>query len=288
MRVDVDNLVVRYGDVTAVDAMSFTLESGKIYGLLGRNGSGKTTLLSTLAAFRRQNAGTVAVDGEPVFENARLTPEISLIRDAGETVNLGTAQDAVYFAEWLRPRWDGAYARSLMELFGINPKQQVSSMSKGQRSAMGVVVGLACRAPLTMFDESYLGMDAPMRHAFYDAVLADYLAHPRTIILSTHLIQEVSPLFEEVLIIDKGRLVVHEERDTLLARGTSVTGPAGEVDLFTAGLTVLGERALGPTKSAMVYGDLDESRRTKAVEAGLELGPIDMQDLFIHLTGGAR
>lgn len=290
MKVEVDDLVLRYGDTTALDRLSLSLEPLKIYGLLGRNGSGKTSLLSVLAGFRKATAGRVLVDGRPVFENAAATREVSLVRDAGETTRIGTAEDAIYFAEWLRPQWDGELARSLMDTFGIRAKARVSAMSKGQRAAMGLVVGLASRAPLTLLDESYLGLDVPSRYAFYDALLADYVAHPRTIILSTHLIEEVARLFEEVIIIDQGRLVVHEESQALLGRGTSVTGPAERVDAFTAGLTVLNTQQLGGTKAAMVYGELDESRRRDAKEAGLELGPIAMQDLFVHLTspGGAR
>ena len=284
MRIEVEDLVLRYGDVTALDGITLTLEEGKIYGLLGRNGSGKTSLLSVLAAFRRHTAGRVRVDGRPVFENPQVTSRISLIRDVGETVDIGTGEDVLYFAEELRPNWDGDYARALMDMFQINPKQTVKNMSKGQRSAMGIIVGLASRAPLTMFDESYLGLDAPARQLFYDQLLADYMAHPRTIIMSTHLIEEVSALFEEVVIIHRGRVVAHEERDALLAKGVSVTGPAAQVDSFTAGMRVLGSRSLGPTKSAMVYGELDDAQRRKAADAGLELGPIAMQDLFIHLT----
>ncbi|GAA2356263.1 ATP-binding cassette domain-containing protein [Nonomuraea africana] len=283
MRIDIDDLRVAYGETVAIDALSLKLEAGKIYGLLGRNGAGKTSLLSVLAGFRRHSGGTVLADGRPIFENSHTTREISLIRDAGETVNLGTVEDALYFAEDLRPRWDAAYAQELIELFELDPKKNVKSMSKGQRSAVGVVVGLASRAPLTMFDESYLGMDVPSRQAFYDALLADFMAHPRTIILSTHLIEEVSSLFEEVVIIDKGRLVVHTPADDLLAMGTSVTGPAEQVESFTRDLTVLGAKQLGPTRSVMVYGPLDHAEARKA---GLETGPIAMQELFIHLTGG--
>jgi ABC-2 type transport system ATP-binding protein len=287
MRIEVEDLVLRYGGVTALDRLTFSLDAGKIYGLLGRNGSGKTSLLSVLAAFRRESEGTVRIDGRPVFENAELTSRIGLIRDTGETL-MGSVRDVLYFAEWLRPQWDAELARSLLDTFGLTTKMGVKAMSTGQRSALGAIVGLAGRAPLTMFDESHLGMDAPSRQAFYDALLADYMAHPRTIILSTHLIEEVSPLFEEVVIIDRGRLVVHEDSQTLLARGTSVTGPAEQVETFTAGLTVLGTRQLGGTRSAMVYTDLDETQRRKATEAGLGLGPIAMQDLFIHLTGDDR
>ncbi|MER5644297.1 ABC transporter ATP-binding protein [Streptosporangium sp. NPDC002524] len=284
MNIVADGLRVDYGTVRAVDDVTFSLDGGKIYGLLGRNGSGKTSLLSVLAAFRRESGGTVRVGGRPVFENSDVTRDICLIRDAGETVDIGTAADALDFAESLRPNWDAKYARTLMDKFTLKGKTNVKAMSKGQRSALGVVVGLAARAPLTMFDESYIGMDAPSRYAFYDALLADYTEHPRTIILSTHLIEEVSSLFEEVLIINRGRLLLHERSETLLARGTSVTGPVAEVDAFTVGLTVLNTRTLGPTKVAMVYGDLDTSSRARASQAGLELGPIAMQELFVHLT----
>ncbi|GAA2665783.1 ABC transporter ATP-binding protein [Nonomuraea recticatena] len=283
MRIDIDNLRVAYGETVAIDSLSLRLDTGKIYGLLGRNGAGKTSLLSVLAGFRRHSGGTVLADDSPIFENWLTTREISLIRDAGETVNLGTVEDALYFAEDLRPRWDAAYAQELIDLFKLDRKKNVKSMSKGQRSAVGVVVGLASRAPLTMFDESYLGMDAPSRQAFYDALLADFMAHPRTIILSTHLIEEVSSLFEEVVIIDKGRLVVHSPADELLAMGSAVTGPVEQVEEFTRDLTVLGSKQLGPTRSVMVYGPLDHAEARKA---GLETGPIAMQELFIHLTGG--
>ena len=284
MRIELEDLVLRYGDVTALDGITLTLEEGKIYGLLGRNGSGKTSLMSVLAAFRKQTSGQVRIDGEPVFENARVTSRISLTRETGETVTIGTGEEALSYAEVLRPNWDGEFARSLLDLFKINPKMSVKNMSRGQRSAMGIIVGLASRAPLTMFDEAHLGLDAPSRQLFYEQLLADYLAHPRTIIMSTHLIDEVSSLFEEVVIIHQGRLVIHEERDTLLSKGTSVTGPAALVDGFTAGMQVLGSRSLGPTKSVTVYGELDDARRRKAQESGLELGPVPLQDLFTHLT----
>ncbi|GAA0967003.1 ABC transporter ATP-binding protein [Acrocarpospora macrocephala] len=288
MRVEVRDLVLRYGETTALDGITLSLGEHKIYGLLGRNGSGKTSLLSVLAGFRRESEGVVRVDGAPVFEHAPVTSRISLIRDAGETTDIGTVEDALFFAEWLRRDWDGEFADQLLERFALTRKMTVKTMSKGQRSALGVIIGLAGRAPLTMFDESYLGMDAPSRQAFYDVLLADYMARPRTIIMSSHLIEEVSPLFEQVVIIDAGRVVVHEEAQALLSRGTAVTGAAAPVDAFTAGLTVLGSRQLGATKSAMVYGVLDDARRREAAAAGLELGPIAMQDLFVHLTGGPR
>ncbi|SDP93052.1 ABC-2 type transport system ATP-binding protein [Lentzea jiangxiensis] len=291
MRVDVQGLTVRYGDVTAVDDMSFSLQGNKIYGLLGRNGSGKTSLMSALAGYRRP-VGSVQLDGAPVFENAAALRQVCLVRHSAHAADKGDKVSYVleYGAAW-RDTWDNGYALELVELFKIPLGTKVGELSLGQRSALGVVIGLASRSPLTMLDESHLGMDTPTRYAFYDTLLHDFMEHPRTIIISTHLIEELSSLLEEVLIIDAGRLVLQEEADVLRSRGTEVTGNASDVDEFTAGLTVLSSRSLGRTKAAMVYGALADDQLVRARQLGLELGPIALQDLFVHLTepvGGKR
>jgi ABC-2 type transport system ATP-binding protein len=290
--IEVRGLQLRYGTVTALDDFSFTLPGGRIYGLLGRNGSGKTSLLSVLAAFRRQSAGSVLIDGQPVFENPSITRQVCLVRETGDPGDRGErVREVLDTAARLRTGWDGDYADELVARFQVPRDKKLDQLSLGQRSALGMIFGLAARAPVTLFDESHLGMDAPSRAAFHDELLADFVAHPRTIVISTHLIDELSPLFEEVLIIDEGRLLLKDETEVLQARGAAVTGPAEAVDRFVAGHTVLGERRLGRTKSATVYGRLEDHHRREARDAGLDLDPIALQDLFIHLTqpsGGPR
>ncbi|GAA3390529.1 ABC transporter ATP-binding protein [Cryptosporangium minutisporangium] len=290
--IDVADLSYRYGTTLALDGVNFSLPGGKIYGLLGRNGAGKTTLLSALAGFRKPSAGTVRIDGQPVFENAQVVRQVCLIQ---ESSNVGDRSDTLHdildFARRLRPGWDAAYAARLVEKFELPSRTKLGELSRGQRSAFGIVVGLASRAPVTMFDEAHLGMDAPTRQAFADELLQAFLEQPRTFVVSTHLIEEQSPLFERVLILHEGRVLLHEDLDDLRARGVAVTGPAATVDDFVADLTVLGDQRLGPTKSAMVYGEFDDERRAAARAAGLDLGPMAVQDLFTHLTrstGGAR
>lgn len=285
MRIDITNLRLTYGDTVALDDVTFTLEPNTIYGLLGRNGSGKTSLLSILAAFRQQTSGEIRIGEQPVFENPAVTSQIAFIRESGDTVeDSEKAKEALRYAEWLRPNWDADYASELIERFQVPMDTNIGDMSRGQRSALGIVLGLAARTPITIFDETYLGLDAPSRYAFYDEILNTYMEEPRTFIISTHLIEEVSRIFEEVLILDKGRLLLHEEAEALLARGVAMTGPSDIVDQHTGGLTVIGERQLGRTKSAMVYGDIDDTARQRARAAGLDLEPLALQDLFVHLT----
>jgi ABC-2 type transport system ATP-binding protein len=126
-------------------------------------------------------------------------------------------------------------------------------------------------------------MDAPSRQLFYDALLADFIEHPRMIVLSTHLIEEVARVFERLIIIDNGSVLLNETADALRGRGMTITGPAALTDPLMPELNVLGTRELGSTRSLAV---LDPSKDIcmRAMSAGLETGPMPLQDLFIHLT----
>jgi ABC-2 type transport system ATP-binding protein len=280
--IEVRGLHVHYGTRPALRDLTLTLPGNRIYGLLGRNGSGKTTLLGTIAGRRRPDAGSVRIDGEDTFEHPRLMRQIGYIGSGG--AGTGVLYDTLRLAAALRPAWDAELAESLVRRFDLPTDTPAVAMSRGQRAALSVVVGLAGRTPVTLFDEAHLGMDAPSRYAFYDALLEDYTAHPRTIILSTHHIDEVARLFEAVMILDRGRLLLDEETDVLRAQGASITGPADIVDRTVGDLTPLSQQRLGSTKVAVIYGPHANGIRDRARAAGLELGPVPLQDLFVHLT----
>lgn len=293
LTVRTEELSVRFADVPALDRLDLRLAPGKIHGLLGRNGSGKSTLAATLAGFRRPDEGRVLIEGgdlgaaqEP-YENAVVTSRVCLIRESGDIPDSASVKHAVRLAGALRPYWDADLADELLDRFEVPQAKKIQKLSRGKKSALGVVLGLASRAPLTIFDESYLGMDVPSRNLFYDMLLADYVEVPRTIVLSTHLVSEVSAMLEEVVILDKGRLVTQSPVDALRGRGASIVGPAAAVDEFTSGFTVLAEERLGGTKSTTVLGDLDPALLDQAAAAGLEIGPVGLQDLFVHLTGAS-
>ncbi|MGD9739829.1 MAG: ATP-binding cassette domain-containing protein [Bauldia sp.] len=284
LAVEARNLSIAYGSQTVVRGLSFSLEAGKIHGLLGRNGSGKTTLLSVIAALRQPNSGTILVGGEAPYETPRVTHEVALIRASGDVPDSCRVGEALAVAARFRPHWDQAFADRLLDRFKIARRKRYSTLSRGQQSAVGIVLGLASRAPLTLFDEAYLGLDAPGRYVFYQELLDDYIAHPRTIVLSTHLIEEVADLFESVLMINDGTLLIHDSADALRTRGAAIIGPAEAVDAATRGLTILNSRSLGRTKSVTVYGDIDDDSRRRIASAGIEVAPVPLQDLFVHLT----
>ncbi|MBU5349478.1 ATP-binding cassette domain-containing protein [Paenibacillus lautus] len=280
-----DRLSVVYGDLEAVRNVSFHLPAGKIYGLLGRNGAGKTSLLSVLASFREPSSGSVTVGGEQPFENAKIMKEVSFIYDIDYKDETDKIKAAIESVARHRPHFDTGYALELARKFNLPLDKQLKQLSKGMQSAFNVCIGLASRSPVTILDEVYLGMDAPSREIFYRELLEDQERHPRTFILSTHLVSEMDYLFEEVIIIHKGQFVLRDDYESLTSRGVSITGPAAKVDEFIQGMKVLNVQQLGSTKAVMVYGELSEEAQLAAHRAGLEIGPISLQDLFIHLTG---
>lgn len=282
--IELRDLTVDFGATRALEGVDLRIPAGSITGLLGRNGSGKTTLLSAIASLLRPTSGQVLVDGRDPYEDEQLMERICLVRESGDVLADEKVRRTVDFVAAARPGWDQQYAEELLDTFEIDLDKTVNRLSRGQRSAVGAVVGLASRAEVTMLDEVYLGMDAPSRQRFYDLLIADYVEHPRTIVLSSHLISEVEQLFERVVVLDHGHLVLHEEAESMRGHGATITGPADRVAAATAELRVLSERRLGPTSQATVLGELDGAVRARLADAGLEVGAVPIQDLFIALT----
>jgi ABC-2 type transport system ATP-binding protein len=282
--VAVRQLTKSYGSVLAVDQVSFSIEAGKIYGLLGPNGAGKTTIMRIITAQLFATSGEVSVFGEAPYENSRVLSQICFVKDSQKYPNSYRVLDVLDQAAFFFPQWDREYAFALIEDFRLPPKRRMKALSRGMLSAAGIIVGLASRAPLTIFDEPYLGLDAGARGLFYDRLLEDYAEHPRTVLLSTHLIDEVSRLLERILVIDQGRLVLDEEAEALRGRAFAVVGPAARVDTYTAGKEVLERSPLGGLVAATVMGNGNLEDRKHAAALGLSLAPVSLQQLIVHLT----
>ena len=224
------------------------------------------------------------VFGAHPYENSRVLSQICAVSDRQKYPNGYRVLDVLEQAAFFFPQWDQEYAFALVEAFRLPLSRLMKALSRGMLSAAGVIVGLASRAPLTIFDEPYLGLDAVARGIFYERLLEDYAEHPRTVILSTHLIDDVSRLLEHILVIDQGRLILDEEAEVLRGRAFAVVGPAVRVDTYTAGKEVLAREPFGGLVSATVMGNGDARERQQAEALGLEVVPVSLQQLIVHLT----
>ena len=276
-----------YGQLKVLDGLNLTVEPGKIYGLIGRNGAGKTTLLSILTAQNTLDAGEVTYGGQPVWENQWALDHLCFSRELQPARN--GAQNPQKVRDYLRaaaaflPRWDREYAARLLEEFRLEPRKKIGQLSKGQMSMVTILVALASRAPLTILDEPVAGLDVVMRERFYRLLLDDYAETGRTFILSTHIIEEAASVFEEVLILDRGKIVEHAPTEELVGQFAYLSGAEEELDRACAGLRVLSEERVGRRTTRAVRGTPEALEAAGAFD--VDLAPMNLQNVFVALCG---
>ena len=276
------NLTMNFGSTTALDNVSLTFQENKIYGLLGRNGAGKSTMLNLITNKLFPTSGEVLIDGENVKENDKALSKVYCMSEKNLFPDQMKVSEVFKWTKEFYPTFDAEYANYLCEKFELNTKKRVKALSTGYASIYKVVAALSSNAPIVLFDEPVLGLDANHRDIFYRELIENYSRAPRTYVISTHLIEEAAELIEKTVILKTGKLVLDEDTESLLSRGYTVSGPAPAVDAYTQGKELLGADSLGGLKTAYIMGELDRSN----VPAGLEVSKLDLQKLFIKLTDG--
>ena len=281
-----ENISKQYKKKEVLHDVNLTIEQGKIYGLVGRNGAGKTTLLSIMTAQNPATSGTVTCDGMPVWENQEALDHLCFSRELNTLSVLGP--NTIKIKEYLRmartyyPNWDSEMEQRLVEQFDLNPKKKISKLSKGMLSMVTIIVALASKADITILDEPVAGLDVVAREDFYRLLLEEHEATGRTFIVSTHIIEEAANVFEEVIFLKDGEILLKEDTQELLDRTVHVSGLAEEVDAACAGLEIHHVEQMGRSKGVTVLLSGGEQ-----IPAGYDvtIQPVSLQNLFVALCG---
>ncbi|PFR47764.1 ABC transporter ATP-binding protein [Bacillus cereus] len=276
----------KYKKKIAVNEVTISLDEHKIYGLLGRNGAGKTTLLNLLAGQITSSSGSVSIFGENVFENSKAMQSICFIRVKEEAHLSFKVKEIFKMCSMFYKNWDGKYAEELADKFQLNMTEKYHKLSHGMQTVVGIIQGLASRAPITIFDEPTTGLDAAHRELFYNLLLEDYGEYPRTIIVSTHLVEEVTHVIEDVIIIKEGKLVVQSSVEDLLQQGHIISGKKDKVDEFSINKKVINREVYGNKGIAVIWEELSNEDYYSLEKEGLLIESITLQKLFIHISGG--
>ncbi len=274
-----------YGKKKALDQLTFTIGENKITGLIGRNGAGKTTMLKIAAGFMRESSGDVRVFGEHPFNNLTVSANMIMIDN---DMNLPAAlnlEELLVTAADFYPNWDMKLARNLFDYFSLDLKQNHSRLSKGMKNTFNAILGLASRCPLTIFDEPTNGMDAGVRKDFYRALLKDYIANPRTIIISSHHLNEVEDILEDILLLKDGKQFLHMPIEELREYAVVVSGKEEAMKNWLRGHEVFHRSTaeFGRTY-AVIRNDLSDDQIAAARKNSLEFSAISNEDLCLYLT----
>ena len=280
------DLTKQYGDKVVLENLNLTLEAGKIYGLIGRNGAGKTTLLSLMTAQNPVTGGCCQLDGGKIWETRTSLDRLCFSRELNISAESGLAAysvknylktAAMYFANW-----DQAMADALVKKFGLNIKTKLGKLSKGMLSMVTIIVAMASKAEFTFLDEPVAGLDVVAREDFYKLLLDEYTETGRTFVISTHIIEEAADIMEEVIILDKGKIIRQQNTQELIDSARYVTGAIDQVDGATDGLECHHAEELGRSKAVTVLLREDED-----LNPGYDVTvqPMSLQKIFVALCG---
>lgn len=281
-----ENLTKNYGKKTVLENLNLTLESGKIYGLIGRNGAGKTTMLSIMSNQNPATDGKVTLDGENIWENRKALDRICFSRELNATQENGLAAYTIKkyldVAASYYVNWDKEMAKNLVEKFELKPKQKLGKLSKGMLSMVTIIVAMASKAEFTFLDEPVAGLDVVARELFYKLLLNEYTETGRTFVISTHIIEEAADVMEEVIIINKGKIIRHANTQELVDSARYVTGLVDQVDGAVSGLEQHHAEKMGRSKGVTVL--LQDGQE---LNAGYDVTaqPVNLQKIFVALCG---
>ncbi len=278
--IELRNVTKRYGKVSVLKNIDLSIEENGIYCLLGRNGAGKTTLLKSIAGYQSITEGTIAVDGKRISPSAMDTG-VSYIENFARHFNMPVGK-LLKVASEVSPDFDYDFAQEMMERFELDGRKKFAHLSLGMKTMVSTIVCLASGRNAILLDEPVLGFDAIMRSEFYAMLSESFRRKPRIIIVSTHIIEEITRTIQRLIIIDKGSLLFSDTLQTVEEKAFSISGLESEVQKVTEGLFVIGKERMGGLVTVYIFDN------PPSVPPSLELQSLSLQDFFIQLVSHRR
>lgn len=281
--IEARGLSKRYGRETlALDRVDFTLHAGQIVGLMGANGAGKTTALKAILGLTHFEGDLQVLGRDPSRERDALMREVCFIADVAVLPKWLKVSQALDFVAGVHPRFDRKRAEQILATTDINLRQRVEQLSKGMITQLHLALIMAIDARLLVLDEPTLGLDLLYRRTFYERLLNDYFDHQRTILVTTHQVEEVENLLNHIILLRHGRVVLDSPVADLGAR---------YVQLLTTSEQLAAARALRPLHEREVFGRhlfIFETSNPESIATLGEVRTPSISDLFVALLGESK
>jgi ABC-2 type transport system ATP-binding protein len=264
-----------YGGVVALDGVDFTVRPGRIVGLMGPNGAGKTTALKAILGLTDFDGELRVLGRDPRRERDRIMEEVCFIADVAVLPKWLKVRQALDYVQGVHPHFDRARAEAVLAKSDVRMGAKVGELSKGMITQLHLALVMAIDARLLVLDEPTLGLDLLYRRSFYEALLNDYFEHERTLLVTTHQVEEVEHLLTDLLLIRRGRIVLDAAVDDL---------PARFVQLITTREQADAARRLGPLHEREVFGRVGmvfDGRNAEELRALGEVRTPSIPDLFV-------
>ena len=285
--IECKNLEKRFKEKYGVKNINLDIEEGKLYGVLGRNGAGKTTLLNLIAQRYIKTNGEIKIYGEEPFENTDVLSKIFFINDDTQFINKRIEEIFKQGRESFGS-WDEEYKNDLVSNFSLNINERYKNLSTGNKALVRIILGLASKCPITIFDEVYSGLDASSRKELYKLLLDEQQENKRTVLFSTHLIDEADILFENVVIIHEGEIILNSSLEDLTNKSFEVVCPKDIYEEVVSKKNIIFKEDIGNYSKCSILDAFTEMEMESLRMKGVNVGRLSLQDLFINLTQGGN
>jgi ABC-2 type transport system ATP-binding protein len=281
--IEARDLTKKYGAHVALDRVNFSVQAGRIVGLIGPNGAGKTTALRAVLGLTAYEGRLQVLGREPFRERTQLMQDACFIADVAVLPSWLRVDHAIDFVAGVHPRFRRDRALALLAKTEITGRRRMRELSKGMKTQVHLALTMAIDAKLLVLDEPTLGLDILARRSFYDALVNDYMDETRTILITTHQVEEVEKLLTDVLFIDKGRIVLDSSLDDIAMRYAAIVVAADRLEAARAEKPFYERRLLGKVVLYFEQPDLEK------LAAFGEVHTPTVSDLFVaKLSGGAE
>ena len=279
-----DQITKKFGRYHALLDITCAIESNKIVGIIGRNGAGKSTLLNLLAGYIQQTSGECRVFGENPFNNMQTAANTILIDDQLSFSTYLSLEEILTMGADFYPNWQRELACRLLDFARLSKKARHQELSKGQLATFNLIYGLASRCALTILDEPMNGMDEAIRHDFYRAILKEFIAFPRTILIASHHLHEMESILEEIILLDEGVVIAHTSVDQLKQQLITLTGPNDALTPLLLDSIMYAKKEFGGTTTAVIDSSKFFIQPEKLQKEGITIGHLSTSEVCMYLT----
>ncbi|MGO0881419.1 ATP-binding cassette domain-containing protein [Clostridioides difficile] len=274
--IELNNVCKQYSTASVIKNFNLKIEESGIYCLLGRNGAGKTTLLKSIAGYQNITSGSILINGKQITID-NMETSVSYIDNFAKHFNL-PVKKLIQIAYELDYSFDYEFAMEMVDRFELDENKKFKKLSLGMKTMISTIICLASNKDVVLLDEPVLGFDAIMRAEFYDLLLESFERHPRIIIVSTHIIDEISNTIHKLIIIDKGSLKFYDDVNVIDEYAYSVSGLQKDVEAVSTSLNVIGEIKAGDYTTKYVF-----DKRIKPTD-NVTVRPLSLQEFFVQLV----
>ena len=275
--IELKQVTKQYGQATVLKNITLSIEDPGIYCLLGRNGAGKTTLLKSIAGYQNITSGSIQVDGKAITTST-LDTGVSYIENFAKHFNL-PVQKLLRIASEVNPNYDYDFAAEMVDRFELEGKKKFRHLSLGMKTMVSTIICLASSKNVILLDEPVLGFDALMRVEFYDMLTESFRKHPRIILVSTHIIEEIAKTIQKLILIDRGSVRFFDTLQAVETKAFCISGLQKDVEAATKDRNVIGQDVVGGLVTRYIFDNPPEET------GSLEIRPLSLQEFFIQMVG---